>query len=114
MDLVPDNVGRDNSGAEAFPLRSSISGTGRDAAPLNGAAHRAVPPPSEPQGTVEEMTARAVSDPTISAHPLVQGLLIELPERDGALPEGWLDRWLEAARAVMELLYTQRPSHPAS
>ncbi len=114
MDLVPDNVGRDNSGSEALPFRATIAGAGRDAVPLNGAAHRAAPQPSEPQGTVEEMTARAVSDPDIAEHPLVQGLLIELPERDSALPEGWLDRWLEAARAVMELLYTRPPTRPSS
>ncbi|MGA8117434.1 MAG: hypothetical protein WCA46_27675 [Actinocatenispora sp.] len=103
MDLVPDSVGRDNSGSDGFPFRNALPA--RDAAPLNGAAHR-----KHDAGNVEEVAASTIGDPTIADHPLVQGLLVELPERDSALPEGWLDRWLEAARAVMELLYAQRPT----
>jgi|GEM_PF-6356514 len=96
MDLVPDNVGRD--GGDGYNFRSTVSG---QPVPINGAAHRASDQPSAD-------TAAAIQDPEIADHPLVQGLLAELPERDARLPEGWLDRWLEAARAVLELLYTRR------
>ncbi|WP_310374274.1 hypothetical protein [Catenuloplanes atrovinosus] len=43
----------------------------------------------------------------LADHPLLRGLLLELPPK-GSLPEpGWLDRWFEAARAILELIYTQ-------
>lgn len=48
------------------------------------------------------------SDPgPLADHPLLRGLLLELPPK-GSLPEpGWLDRWFEATRAILELIYTQ-------
>ncbi|WP_203964761.1 hypothetical protein [Actinocatenispora thailandica] len=96
MDLVPDNVGRD--GADGFNFHNSATG---QPVPINGAAHRAAD-----QAATEAVAA--IDDPQVADHPLVQGLLAELPDRDARLPDGWLDRWLEAARAVLELLYTRR------
>jgi len=44
---------------------------------------------------------------TMADHPLLRGLLLELPPR-GTLPASdWLDRWFEAARSILELLYVQ-------
>ncbi|GID97577.1 hypothetical protein ACFQFC_23695 [Amorphoplanes digitatis] len=44
---------------------------------------------------------------SMADHPLLRGLLLELPAR-GTMPEsGWLDRWFEAARSILELLYVQ-------
>jgi hypothetical protein len=44
---------------------------------------------------------------SMADHPLLRGLLMELPPR-GAVPHpGWLDRWFEAARSILELLYVQ-------
>jgi len=40
-------------------------------------------------------------------HPLLRGLLMELPPRGSVPPPGWLDRWFEATRAILELLYVQ-------
>ncbi len=40
-------------------------------------------------------------------HPLLRGLLLELPPRSGTLDKAWLDQWLEAARAVLELIYAR-------
>ncbi|WFE37668.1 hypothetical protein [Micromonospora sp. WMMD998] len=40
-------------------------------------------------------------------HPLLRGLLLELPPRGSVPPPGWLDRWFEATRAILELLYVQ-------
>jgi hypothetical protein len=52
------------------------------------------------------------SDPGLSAesmadHPLLRGLLLELPARGTIPPSAWLDRWFEAARSILELLYVQ-------
>jgi hypothetical protein len=44
---------------------------------------------------------------SMADHPLLRGLLLELPAR-GAMPASdWLDRWFEAARSILELLYVQ-------
>jgi hypothetical protein len=96
MDLVPDSVGRDNNG---FSFRDAAP----NQAPVNGAAHRRAQDPA----AAEEVAAAVTSDPAIADHPLVAGLLVELPARGTPLPDGWLDRWLEAARACLELLYTK-------
>jgi hypothetical protein len=49
----------------------------------------------------------APSAPSMADHPLLRGLLLELPAR-GTLPTSdWLDRWFEAARSILELLYVQ-------
>jgi hypothetical protein len=54
--------------------------------------------------------AAAWSDPppeSLADHPLLRGLLLELPPK-GTLPAPeWLDRWFEAARSILELLYVQ-------
>jgi hypothetical protein len=45
-------------------------------------------------------------------HPLLRGLLLELPPK-GAMPtQDWLDRWFEAARSILELLYAQHAGRP--
>jgi hypothetical protein len=124
MDLVPDSAGRDGSGSDGFPFRNVNAGSGHSPTPLNGAAHRAAERRSSERHSAErhaaeqvddtdaldQIAAQAAGDPTIAEHPLVQGLLLELPDRDSPLPDGWLDHWLEAARAVLELLYSQRPA----
>jgi hypothetical protein len=44
---------------------------------------------------------------SLADHPLLRGLLLELPAK-GAMPSAaWLDRWFEAARSILELLYVQ-------
>ncbi|SCE86348.1 hypothetical protein GA0070607_2510 [Micromonospora coriariae] len=52
--------------------------------------------PMEPTGSLAE-------------HPLLRGLLMELPPKGSVPPPGWLDRWFEATRAILELLYVQGP-----
>jgi hypothetical protein len=44
---------------------------------------------------------------TLADHPLLRGLLLELPPKGSVPPPGWLDRWFEAARSILELLYLQ-------
>jgi hypothetical protein len=38
-------------------------------------------------------------------HPLLRGLLLELPPKGSTMQVQWLDRWFEAARSILELLY---------
>ncbi|GAA0392130.1 MULTISPECIES: hypothetical protein [Micromonospora] len=49
----------------------------------------------------------SVDDGSLADHPLLRGLLMELPPRGSVPPPGWLDRWFEATRAILELLYVQ-------
>jgi hypothetical protein len=42
----------------------------------------------------------------LADHPLLRGLLLELPPKGSAMPSSeWLNRWFEAVRSVLELLY---------
>jgi hypothetical protein len=45
-------------------------------------------------------------------HPLLRGLLLELPPKGSIPRQEWLDRWFEAARAILELLYVQDSGRP--
>lgn len=40
-------------------------------------------------------------------HPLLRGLLLELPPKGNPPGAEWLDRWFEATRSILELLYVQ-------
>jgi hypothetical protein len=58
-----------------------------------------------PAGWMEANARQQAS--SMADHPLLRGLLLELPPR-GTIPDaGWLDRWFEAARSILELLYVQ-------
>jgi hypothetical protein len=58
-------------------------------------------------GWVEPAHSQAMQSPSMADHPLLRGLLQELPMR-GSMPDSaWLDRWFEAARSILELLYVQ-------
>ncbi|MGN9775020.1 hypothetical protein ACTMS0_04475 [Micromonospora sp. H33] len=58
--------------------------------------------PSFPSGGWPTEPAESLVD-----HPLLRGLLMELPPKGSVPPPGWLDRWFEATRAILELLYVQ-------
>ncbi len=68
------------------------------------------------QGLTEPVFAASWNDGTntsMADHPLLRGLLLELPAR-GTLPQSdWLDRWFEAARSILELLYVQEAKKAA-
>lgn len=66
---------------------------------MGGLSEPVFPPP----GWLESGTAA----PSMADHPLLRGLLLELPPRGAVPPPGWLDRWFEAARSILELLYVQ-------
>lgn len=45
-------------------------------------------------------------------HPLLRGLLLELPPKGTGPTAEWLDRWFEATRAILELLYARGVDRP--
>jgi hypothetical protein len=45
-------------------------------------------------------------------HPLLRGLLLELPPKGSMPTHEWLDRWFEAARSILELIYSQAAHRP--
>ena len=61
--------------------------------------------PSFPPGGWTESSTGSLVD-----HPLLRGLLMELPPKGAMPPADWLDRWFEAARSILELLYQQHGS----
>ncbi|MGI5212528.1 hypothetical protein [Plantactinospora sp. CA-290183] len=69
---------------------------------LDGLTEPVFPPPDWP-----DLPAEPLVD-----HPLLRGLLLELPPK-GTMPDpAWLDRWFEAARSILELLYVQDARRP--
>jgi hypothetical protein len=59
--------------------------------------------PPEPQFSVESWLETPAGN--LADHPLLRGLLLELPPKGSTPPPGWLDRWFEATRSILELLY---------
>lgn len=59
--------------------------------------------PAEPDFSADSW----LDSPTgnLADHPLLRGLLLELPPKGTSPPPGWLDRWFEATRSILELLY---------
>ncbi|HEX6682841.1 MAG TPA: hypothetical protein VF062_08600 [Candidatus Limnocylindrales bacterium] len=45
---------------------------------------------------------------TLVDHPLMRGLLLELPPKGSQPSPEWMNRWFEAARAVLDLIYNRR------
>lgn len=68
--------------------------------------------PSEPDLSFRDPANLMVSDSWLETsgkavvdHPLLRGLLLELPPKGSTMQVQWLDRWFEAARSILELLY---------
>jgi hypothetical protein len=86
-----------------------------------GRTHASIEPSSslDRAAKLPALDLQGLSDPVFSAgwadsssqsmadHPLLRGLLMELPARGTLPPSEWLDRWFEAARSILELLYVQ-------
>ncbi|MEU4621124.1 hypothetical protein AB0G04_14235 [Actinoplanes sp. NPDC023801] len=87
-----------------------------------GRSHSSIEPtsPLDRAARLPSLDLHGLSDPVFSAsgwsdsssqsmadHPLLRGLLLELPARGTLPPSEWLDRWFEAARSILELLYVQ-------
>jgi hypothetical protein len=110
-------IGRRDS--NPLPTRSpGMSGSMSQALEPTSALDRAAKLPSlDMQGLTEPVfSASSWTDTTstttsssssMADHPLLRGLLMELPARGTMPPSDWLDRWFEAARSILELLYVQ-------
>ncbi|GIG02428.1 hypothetical protein [Catellatospora citrea] len=48
------------------------------------------------------------AESTLVDHPLLRGLLLELPPRNSPPTDEWFDRWFEATRSVLGLIYLRR------
>ncbi|WP_433116642.1 hypothetical protein [Micromonospora sp. CA-246542] len=112
----PERFGGKYRGARRDTVLTEVVSTdqelnGRDAsAPDAGDAPLSLPsldpnplvePSFPPTGWPMEPTG------SLADHPLLRGLLLELPPKGSVPPPGWLDRWFEATRAILELLYVQ-------
>jgi hypothetical protein len=104
-------IGRRDSAP--LPTRSpGMSGSLSQGLEPTSALDRAAKLPSlDLQGLTEPVfSATGWSDsgsPSMADHPLLRGLLLELPARGTMPASDWLDRWFEAARSILELLYVQ-------
>jgi hypothetical protein len=99
--------------------------------PRNGSSLDRMALPLDTSPIASSLTAPKLSDPTLSDlgplsepmfgrdswldtpsgsladHPLLRGLLLELPPKGTMPQQDWLDRWFEAARSILELIYAQ-------
>ena len=66
-----------------------------------------LPALTEPVFPSSTSWSETVTSQSMADHPLLRGLLLELPARGTLPPSDWLDRWFEAARSILELLYVQ-------
>ncbi|GIF77462.1 hypothetical protein [Asanoa siamensis] len=123
---MPDNLGNGSATQERFtgPYRK----TRREAALTIEAPAEREPDRVVRQGLPADLTtgaaaerpepvfpaqwANAEPEALIADHPLLRGLLLELPPKGSIPTAGWLDRWFEAARSILELLYLQDANRP--
>lgn len=66
-----------------------------------------LPALTEPVFSATSSWSEPAPSQSMADHPLLRGLLLELPARGTLPPSDWLDRWFEAARSILELLYVQ-------
>lgn len=130
MTIGPDNLGngaattQDRFGGHLGGYRGSRSADNSEAGLLphngvgldHGALDQGQSPPSlhldgltepvfeQPQSWLEVQVDDNAAP--LADHPLLRGLLLELPPKGSLPPPGWLDRWFEAARCILELLYS--------
>jgi hypothetical protein len=131
MTIGPDNLGNGSAVAQdRFAAQlSGYRGARRDGlgdpggdpdlAPRNGNAPSLESPmlpsldmdglaePVYPPSGWLDMPVQNAQMGTLADHPLLRGLLLELPPKEVAPDQAWLDRWFEAARSILELLYVQ-------
>jgi hypothetical protein len=98
------------SGSSGLPTRSP--GRSHSIEPTSPLDRAAKLPSLDLQGLTEPVFGASgwsdgSSSESMADHPLLRGLLLELPARGSLPPSEWLDRWFEAARSILELLYVQ-------
>lgn len=98
-----DQIGDENSQRNVSPLDAAtpisiLSAPRRSESPLREVE-------SLPAGLVREPWMDG-GGPAMADHPLLRGLLMELPAKGSAPSSEWLDRWFEATRSILDLLYS--------
>ncbi len=135
MTLGPDNLGNGSAtaqdrfagGVSAYrqSRRDGVLGADPDAdaelSPRNGSTLEPTGP-LDRAPTLPSLDLGGLSEPvfpptgwldggtgagSMADHPLLRGLLLELPPKGTVPGPDWLDRWFEAARSILELLYVQ-------
>jgi hypothetical protein len=113
---IDGTVGGDELGPRngSGPAIDRINGTFDTSNPIASSltAPKLVEPELDELGTLGESVFSAESwldapNGSMVDHPLLRGLLLELPPKGSMLTQDWLDRWFEAARSILELLYSQ-------
>ncbi|HKT01417.1 MAG TPA: hypothetical protein VJT31_17990 [Rugosimonospora sp.] len=61
----------------------------------------------EPDDVSHGDWAQQFTGTPLAEHPMLHGLLLELPPKGVTPDHEWLDRWFEAARSILELLYAR-------
>jgi hypothetical protein len=109
--LAAENDGELVSRRDSAPLPTRSPGLTQGLEPTSALDRAAKLPSLDLPGLTEPVFSSSWSDVTPSSsmadHPLLRGLLLELPARGTMPPSEWLDRWFEAARSILELLYVQ-------
>lgn len=105
-------VGRNSGPASVNALPTRSPGMSHSIEPTSALDRAAKLPSLDLQGLTEPVFSSSWSDAappkqSMADHPLLRGLLLELPARGTIPPSEWLDRWFEAARSILELLYVQ-------
>jgi hypothetical protein len=105
-------VGRNSGTAAGSILPTRSPGMSHSIEPTSALDRAAKLPSLDLQGLTEPVFSSSWSDAgpasqSMADHPLLRGLLLELPARGTMPPSDWLDRWFEAARSILELLYVQ-------
>ena len=109
---VRRQVPRRTTGHDADRGGAGDTESGRDGVPAPEQAGSPLSLPSLDPNPLAEPSFPPAGWPTeppesLVDHPLLRGLLLELPPKGSVPPPGWLDRWFEATRAILELLYVQ-------
>src|SRR5262245_16010589 len=115
----------------ASSRRDTVDPVTDELTPRNGSPLDRMALPLDASPIASSLTAPQLSEPTLSDlgpfsepmfgrdswldtpsgsladHPLLRGLLLELPPKGTMPQQDWLDRWFEAARSILELIYAQ-------
>ncbi|MGX6605427.1 hypothetical protein ACWKSP_25335 [Micromonosporaceae bacterium Da 78-11] len=98
-----------SSSTSGLPTRSP--GRSHSIEPTSALDRAAKLPSLDLQGLTEPVFSASSwtesASQSMADHPLLRGLLLELPARGTMPASDWLDRWFEAARSILELLYVQ-------
>jgi hypothetical protein len=111
--LSSDTDGELVTRRDSAPLPTRSPGLTQGLEPSSALDRAAKLPSLDMQGLTEPVFSASSwadvpsSSSSMADHPLLRGLLLELPARGVMPPSEWLDRWFEAARSILELLYVQ-------